>query len=83
MGNRVPSGNTGDFGIEMFHVSPSIADDESNPSSVYIGEAVHDAGGEYDGRYNVTVAGSYALHVRHKSKSDTRFNTSHKGRPSL
>lgn len=66
MGNRVSSGSTGDFDVEVF-----LADEDTvttgdgvDPSPVSTGKAVYKAGGEYAGIYNVTVAGAYTLHVR-------------------
>lgn len=74
MGNRLPSGGTGDFKVEVF----SLADDNDGDdgdgggsgdagdgsSPVSVGQAVYTAAGEYAGAYNVTAAGGYTLHVR-------------------
>ncbi|CAM9146088.1 unnamed protein product, partial [Ectocarpus sp. 8 AP-2014] len=69
MGNRVSSGSTGDFNVEVF-----LADEDTvtmgggvDPSPVSVGNAVYTAGGDYAGTYNVTVAGDYALHVTQSS----------------
>eukprot|EP00903_Cladosiphon_okamuranus_P013586 g12653.t2 len=58
MGNRLSSGRTGDFQVEVFSL-----DDGDGSYSVAVGEAVYTAAGEYAAAYNVTAAGDYALHV--------------------
>eukprot|EP00752_Nemacystus_decipiens_P001537 g1506.t1 len=65
MGNRLSSGSTGDFRVEVFPVNDGDddGDDALALSSVAVGEAAYTAGGEYAGSYNVTAAGDYALHV--------------------
>lgn len=66
MGNRVSSGSTGKFTVEVFQT-----DDDGDYFLVSTGEAVYTTGGEYTGTYNVTATGNYDLHVReqqnHKS----------------
>lgn len=66
MGNRLSSGSTGDFGVEVFvvDVDSAAGGGEDGLSPVSVGEAVYTGGGEYAGAYNVTIAGDYTLHVR-------------------
>lgn len=61
MGNRLSSGTTGDFDVEVF---PLEDDTAAATTAVSTGEAVYTAAGEYAAAYNVTAAGDYALHVR-------------------
>lgn len=64
MGNRLSSGSTGDFQVEVFSLGDGDGGVGGGSSSVAVGEAVYTAAGEYAGTYNVTTAGDYALHVR-------------------
>lgn len=64
MGNRVSSGSTGDFSVEVFLLDSATVGGEDGLPLVSVGEAVYTTGGEYAGAYNVTVAGDYTLHVR-------------------
>ncbi|CAM9570598.1 unnamed protein product, partial [Ectocarpus fasciculatus] len=72
MGNRVSSGSTGDFNVEVFLADEDtvMTGDGVDPSPVSVGNAVYTAGGEYEGTYNVTVAGDYALHVTQSSTGE-------------
>ena len=74
MGNRVATGSTGVFKVEVFEDSVISSSIGANPMAV--GTALYKGkGGEYEGRYNVTVAGHYALHVRGKVFSGKRVDT--------
>lgn len=64
LGNRVSSGISGDFEIELFQTSASNGMGHGTGYPVVTGEAVYDRGGEYRAVYNVTAAGEYAMHVR-------------------
>lgn len=68
MGNRLSSGSTGDFQVEVFSLGDDDDDDgdgDGDGSSLAaVGEAVYTTAGEYAGTYNVTAAGDYSLHVR-------------------
>lgn len=67
MGNRLSSGNTGSFNVEVFeYASASTIEDGEDQTPLSVGTAVYTmAGGEYRGMYNVTASGDYALHVRY------------------
>lgn len=67
MGNRLSSGSTGDFQVEVFSLDGGD-EDPDGLSPVAVGEAVYTAAGEYAGAYNVTAAGDYALHVRKNTR---------------
>lgn len=61
------TGKTGVFRVEVFQDLEAIplAGKEGGPVPVAVGTAVYGGeGGEYEGAYNVTIAGYYALHVR-------------------
>lgn len=64
MGNRVSSGSTGDFQVEVFSVDDGDGDGSFLVST---GEVAYTGAGEYAGAYNVTAAGDYALHVRKRA----------------
>lgn len=65
MGNRLSSGSTGDFQVEVFSLDGGDDDSDGEGASlVAVGEAVYTAEGEYAGAHNVTAAGDYTLHVR-------------------
>lgn len=65
MGNRVSSGSTGDFSVELFNESASSYSegDQEHTSPVSIGQAVYTRQGEYTATYNVTTVGEYSLNV--------------------
>ena len=64
-GNRVSSGSTGDFSVELFNDSASSQSegDQEYESPVSTGQAVYTREGEYMATYNATTAGEYSLHV--------------------
>lgn len=65
MGNRVSSGSTGDYSVEVFNEYASSFSDEDQEytSPVSIGQAVYTRQGEYTATYNVTTVGEYSLNV--------------------
>lgn len=76
MGNRVSSGRTGDFQVQLFSASAQKEEEDnegqdgeqSNVAPAALGNAVYAESGEYHAKYNITVAGDYVLHVRAPSE---------------
>lgn len=76
MGNRVSTGKTGVFRVEVFQDLEAVplVGKEGGPVPVAMGTAVYRGeGGEYEGAYNVTVAGYYALHVRKGGSNERSY----------
>lgn len=64
MENRVSSGQSSDFAVEIQEASTPSVGEGRDASPVTITPPVYAGNGEYSVEYNVTKSGDYALHVR-------------------